>query len=144
MKITIIKNWQLQKIVWTKYFLVTDSFLFLVTNYWQKYTIRVPENFITDFWSIPAVFWFFDKTKYVSYIMHDYLYSYIWEIKSIKWVYSYDRSLSDDILANWLKNEWMNEIWHSLVRIWVEIWWSNHYKKKSKEISELKLKLNIK
>ena len=144
MQVTIIKNWQLQKIVWTKYFLVTDSFFFLVIYYWKKYTIRVPENFITDFWSIPAIFWFFDKTKYISYIMHDFLYSYIWSIKSIKWEYNYYRSLADDILKAWLENEWMNNIWQLIVRICVEIWWESHYKKKSKEISELKLKLNIK
>lgn len=144
MQVTIIKNWQLQKIIGTKYFLVTDSFIFSLNHYWNNYTIEVPVNFITDFWSIPAIFWFFDKTKYVSYIMHDYLYSYIWEIKSIKWEYNYDRSLADDILKAWLENEWMNNIWQLIVRIWVEIWWESHYKNKSKEISDLKLKLNIK
>jgi hypothetical protein len=144
MQVKIIKNWQVKKIMGTKYFIVTDSFIFLLEHYWNKYTIEVPINFITDFWSIPAIFWFFDKTKYISYIMHDYLYSYIWQIESIKWVYRYDRSLADDILTKWLENEWMNKIWYSIVRIWVEIWWHNHYKKKNKEISELKLKLNIK
>lgn len=144
MKIKLIKNWKLKKIIWTKYFIVTDYFAFLLILYWKKYYIRVPENFITDFWSIPAIFFLFDKTKYVSYILHDFLYSPIWLITSINWPYMYDRSFSDDILLNSLRSEWMRNIWSLIVRIWVEIWWESHYKKRSSEISDLKLRLNIK
>lgn len=144
MKITLIKNWSFKKITWTKYFIITEAFLWLIEINWQKYISRVPKNFITDFWSIPAIFWFFDKSKYVTYILHDFLYSFIWEITSIRWIYKYDRTTADDILMNWLKQEWMIDLWANIVRIWVEIWWEKHYKKKSEEISELKLKLNIK
>ncbi len=128
----------LQKVIWTKYFIVTDYFLFLVIIWKNKYNIKVPNWFITDFGSIPSPFFFFDKTKYVSYILHDYLYSLIWEITNIEWYLEYNQALSDEILYHWLEEEWMNNIWRILVLIWLDIWWRYNYKKYNKEISDLK------
>jgi len=101
MKVTIIKNWDLKKIIWTKYFIVASSFLFLLDFFWKKYIIKVLKWFVTDFWSIPQIFFFFDKAGYASYIMHDYLYSFIWEITCINWKLKYDQMLADDILIAW-------------------------------------------
>lgn len=138
MKVKILINWNLQKIIWTKYFIVTSEYSFLLIIYWKKYSVKVPKGFITDFWSIPSIFFFFDKSKYVSYILHDFLYSLIWEIKSIQWIFKYNQSLADEILIAWLDTEWMNETWRVLVCIWLMIWWKYNYKKVSKEISLLK------
>jgi len=139
MQVKILKNWTLQKIIWTKYFQVKDYYLFLIIIWRKRYTVKVPEWFITDFWSIPSIFFFFDKSRYISYILHDYLYSLIWKIVNISWELEYNQRLSDEILINWLGAEWMNDRWRTLVLLWLDIWWKYNYKKYNEEISELKL-----
>jgi len=138
MKVKILKNWTLQKIIWTKYFQVIDYYLFLIIIWRKKYTVKVPEWFITDFWSIPSIFFFFDKTRYISYILHDYLYSLIWNILNINWELEYTQWIADEILYAWLKTERMNTRWRVSVLLWLDIWWKYNYKKYNKEISELK------
>lgn len=143
MKVKILINWNLQKIIWTKYFIVTSEYSFLLIIYWKKYSVKVPEWFITDFWSIPSIFFFFDKSKYISYILHDFLYSLIWEIKSIYWIYEYNQFIADQVLIAWLEVEWMNDSWRVLVLIGLTIWWEYNFKKANKEISTLKQTLQI-
>lgn len=138
MIIKIIRNWSLKKIIWTKYFRVFSPFIFLLIFDWQKYNIKVPVWFITDLWSIPSIFFMFDKSRYISYILHDFLYSLIWEITNINWYLSYDQKLSDEILSIWLEKENMNKFWRFLVKIWLKIWWRFNYKKNNSEISDLK------
>lgn len=138
MKIKILINWDLKKIIWTKYFIVSSDFLFLLIIYWKKYHIRVPKWFITDFGSIPPIFFFFDKSRYISYILHDFLYSLIWQTISINWILEYDKNIADEILVAWLKAEWMIESGQVLVLLWVSIWWKPYYKKRNEEISNLK------
>lgn len=138
MEVKIIKNWTLKKVIWTKYFSVSDSFAFLLIIYWKKYIIRVPKWFITDFGSIPPIFFFFDKSRYISYILHDFLYSLIWEILCISWELEYDQWTADEILFAWLKKEWMNTLWRVLVLLWLYIWWRFSYQKRNKEIEKLK------
>jgi len=137
-KVTVIKNGDYQKIIWTKYFVITVSFIFLLEKNGKKYHIVVPKNFITDLGSIPPIFFSFDKAKYVSYIMHDFLYSFIWEIVSIYWKLEYDQEDADDFLHLWLRYEWMIEFGTIMVDIGLMIWWKYNYKKKNKEISNLK------
>jgi len=143
MKIIILQNWDLKKIIWTEFFIVSNDFLFLLEYYWKKYHIRIPRWFITDFWSIPPIFFYFDKTKYISYIMHDYLYNYIWKIININWELKYNQALADDILVAWLKTEWMWNIWRIQVLSWLMIWWRFNFKTKKKKISKITKKYPI-
>jgi len=138
MQIKISQNWYLQKLIWTKYFVITKEYIFLLIIYGKKYTIKVPKGFVTDFGSIPPMFFFFDKSGYISYILHDYLYSLIWKIVNINWELDYNQMLADEILTEWLKEEWMNETWRNLVSIWLTIWGKYNYKKRNGEISKIK------
>lgn len=77
-KIYKITYGTLRKISWTKFFEVDEPFTF-ETSMWN---IIIQTWFRTDFWSIPQVLWFFfNPTKYVAYILHDYLYTYkkVWD-----------------------------------------------------------------
>jgi len=138
MKVKILINWSIQNIIWTKYFRTTNQYMFLLIIDWKKYLVVVPCWFITDFWSIPSIFFNFDKSKYVSYILHDFLYSTIWEIKSIYWIYEYNQFIADQVLIAWLEVEWMIDSWRVLVLVGLTIWWKYNFKKINKDISLLK------
>ncbi len=142
-QVKILKNGALKKILKSKYFIVSDCYIFLLIIGWNKYTIEVPEWFITDFGSIPPIFFFFDKSRYISYILHDYLYSLIWKIININWELPYNQKLADQILIAGLKIEEMNHPWRFLVYKWLQIWGRFNYRKENKEISELKKSQNI-
>ena len=139
MKIKIIQNWALQKIIWTKYFEVYVEFIFLLTLYWKKYYIKIPKWFITDLWSIPSIFFFFNKSGYITYILHDFLYSLIWEIINEDWEVEYTQEMADEILIAWLETEGMGEKWRWLILCWLSCCWKYKYKKRNEEISELKI-----
>lgn len=112
-------NWLLRKEIWTDYFIVRASFSFLIdynNKKWAK--VIVPKWFRTDFGSIPFFLrGLFNHSKYVAYILHDYLYST--QIVS--------RMTADRLLREWLKWEWMSFIWRMLVYLWVRIWWIFYY-----------------
>lgn len=124
-KINLEKNWLLQKISNTNNF-ITKSEFFWIIDYKNKETsekIIVPKNFITDFGSIPRfLWWFFDKTRFVSYILHDFLYSkkYYWNL---------NRKESDKILKEALKVEWMGFFKRNLVYFGVRIFWKKFFRK---------------
>lgn len=138
MKIKVLQNWTYQNIIWTKYFIIKIAYIFLITINWKNYIINVPEWFITDLWSIPPIIFFYDKSRYISYILHDYLYSLIGKIINIYWELAYDQKLADKILNIWLWVEGMSKKWRVWVCIWLKIWWRFNYKKWNKEISDLK------
>lgn len=138
MKVKILQNWTLQNILWTKYFQVDLPYIFELEYNSKKHTINVPKWFITDLGSIPPVLFIFDKSRYISYILHDYLYSLVWEIVSIYGKLEYNQDLSDRILCEWLKLEGMNKTGRELVYLWLYCFWKGNYKKVNKEISELK------
>ena len=84
--------------------------------------IIVPKWFITDFGSIPLPLrLIFNPTKYVAYILHDYLYSEEWDIVTLYWNKEYDRMDADNILADALQVEWMWTIWTATIFTWVWI-----------------------
>lgn len=143
MIIKIIQNWTYQKIIWTKYFIIDKPYLVEVKIYWINYTIFIHKWFITDLGSIPPIFFFFDKSRYIFYIVHDYLYSLVWKIVNIYWKLKYNQNFADNILFEWLKVEWMNATWRNLVLKWLDIWWKYHFKKEDKNISKLKKELWI-
>jgi len=142
MKINIIKNWTLKKIIWTKYFIVYEEFSFWMEAYWKKYNINIPKWFLTDCGSIPPIFFYFNKSKYISYIMHDFLYNYIWEIILDGQSKKYNQLESDEILIAWLKTEGMNKIWRIQVLIWLSLFGRFNFKKKNKQISLMKKLIN--
>lgn len=151
----IKKNWLLQKIPWTNNkFKVMDEFVRYVDYTDKSAHIIVPEGFITDFGSIPRLFhWLFNPTKYISYILHDYLYSYKWCVllpddfneRWITWVeklkveYEYwdnykvsaipDRLFADRTLIEWMRVEWAGIIERYIVYIFVRIFWFLFFKK---------------
>lgn len=123
-KINLEKNWLLQKIPNTKNFITKSEFFWLV-DYNDEFSekIIVPKNFVTDFGSIPRFLWiFFDKTRFVSYILHDFLYSkkYCWNL---------NRKESDKILKEALKVEWMWFFKRNLVYLWVRLFWKKFFRK---------------
>lgn len=139
MVINILENWSLKKIIGTKYFVVSSYYEFELKMYWKTYQIIVPEWFITDLGSIPPIFFFFDKARYVSYIMHDFLYNHIWKIidKETWEELNYNQMDSDDYLCVWLKKEWMWWFWIWQVSVWLLIWGRFNFKTKKKKILKL-------
>ena len=133
----IVQNWTYRNIIWTKYKQVREPYSFYVVINWKSYTIIVPEWFITDLWSIPPIFFIYDRSKYISYILHDYLYSLIWKIGDLE----YTQEIADILLDEWLELEWMSRTWITGINIWLSIWGKYKYKKRNQEISDLKLAL---
>lgn len=66
---------QFYKKCWSDYWITLEEYV-IPNCYW---IIIIPEWFITDFWSIPKVFWWIahplEYPYYEAFIMHDYLYS---------------------------------------------------------------------
>ena len=143
-RITLEEEWTLKKVSWTKFFKVQSQYVFhLYNNNSLIATITVPEWFLTDFGSIPSIFFFFDKTRYISYILHDYLYSLLWNVvfkDKIRWV---SRREADFILNLWLKSEWMNTIWTTIVDLWLLLWGYYNYKVHKLEIKNIISNFNI-
>lgn len=60
---------------WTKFWYTAMKFSWFINYENKSWRITVPENFKTDFGSIPFfLLWVFNPTAYVSYVLHDYLY----------------------------------------------------------------------
>ena len=68
------KNWLLKKIshdTWE----VQEEFVWLIHYENSGYFVRVPKGFQTNFGSIPRLLRvFFNPTKYLAYVLHDFLY----------------------------------------------------------------------
>ncbi len=144
-KIKLKQQWTLKKISWTKYFRVIVPYIFnLYLNDKIIAVIFIPEWFLSDFGSIPSIFFFFDKSRYISYILHDYLYSLLWEVIFSDKIRSVSRREADYILEIWLKSEWMSWIWIFSVDTWLLLGWCYNYKVHKSEIkaiiSEFELK----
>jgi len=125
MKFTIAKthNWLLKKIPNSSDFKVVEEFYWYIDYNIKEIKIIVPEGFKTNFGSIPRFLWiFFDKTKYISYILHDYLYSKNWDNVTRKW--------ADLILLEALNVEWASFMERVSIYFWVRIGGFLFYKKK--------------
>lgn len=122
------ENGTLSKKIWTNLWKVENTFVwYIIYNDKQKEgRIIVPKWFITDFGSIPKSLWsIFNPTKYLAYILHDYLYS-INNRLSINTT----RKQADKILRDALKIEWMWLIKRNLVYLACRCFWFLFYKKK--------------
>lgn len=119
--LAIKHNWLLKKLPNSDYFEVRDEF-----NWWLDYdnkthNIIIPKGFKSNFWSIPRLLRiFFNPTKYISYILHDYLYSH---------PMLYTRKEADLILLEALNVEWASTLEKVLIYFWVRIWGWIFYKK---------------
>jgi len=121
----ISENWLLQKIPWTDLWTVFKSFKWEVVYWDRNTTITVPYWTITDFWSIPFFLrTFINPTKYISYILHDYLYSNDFMINR-KILSRKDKDL---ILLESLWVEWAFLFTRVLIYLWVRIWGGLFYK----------------
>ena len=128
------KNWLLQKIPRSNKWRVETEFVWFIDYKTKKEYVEIHKWFKTDFGSIPKILQgIFNPTRYISYILHDYLYSDFWHIKKqeSEWVIylNYTRKDADKILREALKVEWASFIERWLIYIWVRIWWWKHYKK---------------
>lgn len=118
------ENWLLQKVENTNNFLVKSEF-FWILDYKVENSemIIIPKDFSTDFWSIPQfLWWLFNPTKYLAYILHDFLYSK-------EYIGKLNRKDADKILKEALKVEGMWRCWRWLVYLAVRLFWWQFYKK---------------
>jgi len=116
-------NWLLEKQIWNDLWTVKKSFQWIIDYDTKSYTIIVPIWFETDLGSIPKPLWiFFDKTKYVWFILHDYMISQVGKhIFSDKWVKTITRKIADEILIEAMNYEWASSIEKFFIYIWVRI-----------------------
>jgi len=137
--IRLSKEWTLQKILWSQYFIVKESYIFSIFEEHDiVWNVEIPEWFITNLGSIPPILFMFDKIWYVSYIFHDYLYSLVWFV-NINWkIRSMTRCESDNLLKKWLKNEGMSVLWYNVVYVWLKLFWGLFFKRLDDDISSLK------
>lgn len=123
--VRLLKNGTLTKESGTNLFEVDISFLWWIDYENKKGKIKVRKWFKTDFWSIPKILrWYFNPTKYLAYILHDNLYSRLYEIYIIdKNEYDIQRKFADDIMREALKVEGMKKVDRYLVRLWCRLFW---------------------
>ena len=131
-----IKLWHnglVKKILNTGFFEVREPFYWFVNYDTKKEIITVPVWFKSNFWSIPIILrMFFNPTKYIAYILHDYLYSKEWAIYETKHTWYeiyYTRKEADQILLATLHLEGAGFIERTLIYLWVRIWGWTSYKK---------------
>ena len=128
------QNWLLKKLPNTNYFEVSQPFYWFIDYKTKKEMVSIVEWFRTNFWSIPKPLRiFFNPTKYISYILHDFLYSEFWTIyeTSHAWIeIKYTRKEADLILLETLHLEWANILERYLIYIWVRCCWSLFFKRK--------------
>ena len=121
--VLILENWYLLKKSWTNDWLVMKPFVWFLDYENRTWKIQVPLGFRTDFGSIPQCFWWiYNPTRYLAYILHDFLYSkkYYWKLS---------RKEADVILYQALKVEWMWFLKRCIIYFAVRIFWRKFFRK---------------
>ena len=141
-----LKNWLLEKVSFNE-FKVSTTFQWLIDYSSSSVYVEVKEWFITNLGSIPRLLRiFFDPTKYIAYILHDYLYWSNWVIYCDDWwttTLYYSRKEADEILREAIKVEQRKYKYYKFfspllfVERWaiyfgVRLWWFLKYKKNGK------------
>jgi hypothetical protein len=109
-----LENLLLSKIPWTSFWRVRENFWFYIDYENKEKLVVIPKWFTTNMWSIPRLLWvFLNPTKYVSYILHDYIVSQIPK--------HWNRKQADLILIEWMNIEGASTIEKIVVYIWVRI-----------------------
>ena len=127
------KNWLLKKIshdTWE----VQEEFVWLIHYENSGYFVRVPKGFQTNFGSIPRLLRvFFNPTKYLAYVLHDFLYgkdgaiihdNYIEEVRV-----DYTRKDADNIMREAIKVEKSWIIERNSIYLGVRLFWFLHYER---------------
>jgi len=131
--IKIGHNGLLKKIPNTDYFKVVQPFYWYIDYGNKKEIVTVVEWFKTDMGSLPRPLWlFFNPTKYIWFIAHDFLYSEFWVIYETNhaWVERpYTRKESDLILLEMLHLEGAWFIERYLIYLGVRVGWFLFFKK---------------
>ncbi len=117
------KNWLLRKLPRSKNWIVNDTFIWYLDYDTKKEFVEIYKWFKTDFGSIPKILQsIFSPTKYLAYILHDFLYSKNWIIKDINWKnIAYTRKIADQILREAMKVEWASFLERWLVYLGVRL-----------------------
>lgn len=128
------KNGLLKKVSYNE-FEVADEFIWYISYDKKDTYIIVPSGFKTNFGSIPRIIQaFFSPTKFLAYVLHDFLYSndckIIFQDEFETHIYPYTRKQADQIMGEAIKVEWGWFLERHLIYLWVRIWWFLHYKKK--------------
>lgn len=75
-----------------------------------------------DFGSIPQwLRWWFDPTRYLAYLLHDYMYAHLIDYRKVPHIYQIKRKQADDALYEALVVEGMSRVKAWLVRVAVRI-----------------------
>jgi len=128
------KNWLLKKIPRSNKWKVETEFVWFIDYNTKKEYVEIHKWFKTDFGSIPKLLQnIFSPTEYISYILHDYLYSKNWCVKEKVYDWeihlNYTRKFADFILIEALKVEWASKIERLFIYLWVRLFWWKYYKK---------------
>jgi hypothetical protein len=129
--ISLKQNWLLQKIPNSDLWRVKKEFIWFLNYQDKKEYVIVARWFTSNFWSIPKPLRiFFNPTKYVSFLLHDALYTKnsfisIWEFKAREPT----RKEADYILLEALNVEWAWIIEKFCIYIWVRSFWFLFFKK---------------
>lgn len=104
----------------TRMWTVCTPFVWFLDYENKKGAIVVPVGFEFDFGSIPQPLrWGFDPTRYLAYLLHDYMYSLLKEARHDRTLYKNKRKEADDALYDALRVEGMPMIKAWLV--WVAV-----------------------
>lgn len=126
--VTELEWWTFYKKSWTKYWFTAMPFSWYLNYEDKEGRITVPENFKTDFGSIPFfLLWAFNPTAYVSYVLHDYLYHTRGRYVNEHGItITLTRKEADDIMQEALIVEWCSKV--SAYFQWLGVrlfWWIN-------------------
>lgn len=122
----------LRKTPWSDRFVVQEPFVWEIDyELKNKGKVVVPAWFWTNFWSVPALCRpFFSPTKYISYVLHDYLYTQ-WSVIEYNdgTTRQATREEADEILWFALLAEGMNKVWVVIVYLTLRAFWKYNYNK---------------
>lgn len=120
------QEWSLIKKSGTRLFRVDKKFQWWLDYDNKRERVIVEAWFLTDFWSIPRIFWpIFNPTEWISYILHDQLYEDQYVLIGDDQLKRYiTREEADQILRSSLIVEWASTWYANMVYLWVRIgWW---------------------
>lgn len=122
-----LKEWNVRKVSWTQYWVVEESFFWLL-RYDNPYgwIVTAEKNFVTNYGSIPRILRpFFDPTKYNSYVLHDAMYAHKVKYHQANKEYMLlTRKEADIILLEWIRYEWAWFLERLFIYLGVRIgWW---------------------
>lgn len=122
--VELMQNGTVLKQINTNLWEVEEPFIWFIDYQQKKWQITVQKWFETDFGSIPRIFWsLFNPTEWVSYILHDYLYSTKWIFyDESSWKFcAINRKQVDAILKEALQIEWCSKIKASIIYMAVRV-----------------------